>query len=262
MERLKLLRLHLRLNKQQMAELCGICRHRWYELETGQALPTPALAERLEQVVPGWAIANLAHTLSPRQLRNWVNLRPFELPQVNDESWGRAYSYWRYPISQLNLDERLLDWMRRYLPFASAPEVYSNLQLASLGGRALIANPHQLGFRDGLIVDANGKALGERQLPGLCGQHQGIRWINWPQVHLRPSSTTYCLDGLTWVRKGNQSVWCDLEIDGPRHDQEADEFRATALKIPSIRVPVEQVKLRRTTQIFLERVESILKSPR
>jgi len=116
------------------------------------------------------------------------------------------------------------------------------------GARPQISNPHVLGFRAWPIVDAEGQLLGERKLAGLMGRLQGLQYVLWPQVLLRPQTLTFRVDGLVFLRRGRRTVWCIVEFDGPGHRPEQDRFRAAQLKLPEIRVGWSEVA--QTVEIF------------
>jgi len=213
--------------------------------------------EQRTQVGP---VPSLADVFSAQKRRQWLpGLQPYELEPAHPEPWHRAAKNWHYPISQLGIEPRTRKWMERWMACESAIESYGWLQLASLGGRPQIHNPHQLGFRELPIMDGQGKALGERRLAGLCGEHKGIRFLAWPQVHLRPGSVTYRADGLVWMRYGQRVVWAILEFDGPLHRPEDDEFRESQLGLPPIRITHGQVTRLQVTATFLRKALEILK---
>ena len=260
MNLLKLVRKVLHLSQRQAAAQFKVSRQLWGQAEGGFCLPSAELAGCLEEASQVGPIPSLADVFSAQKRRQWVaDIRPYDLEMAHPEQWRRAAKNWRYPISRLDIESRTRKWMEKLMVCDSAIESYGWLQLASLGGRPQIHNPHQLGFRDLPIMDARGKALGERRLAGLCGERDEIRFLVWPQVHLRPASVTYTVDGLVWLRYQQRTAWAMMEFDGPRHRLEDDKFRESELGLTPIRVTHKQVEQFKVTTIFLRRAREILK---
>lgn len=204
MNLLKLVRKVLHLNQQQAAQKFEVSRQLWAYIESDSCLPSAKLAASLTEAVG--LVPHQDEVLSGREIRVLIqDLRPYEFELAHPEPWHRAAKNWAYPISRLELDPRTRPWMEKLMVCQSAIEAYGWLQLAGLKGRPQISNPHELGFRELPITDGRGKALGERRLAGLRGEHLGLRFLTWPQVHLRPGSVTYAVDGLVWIRWGNRS---------------------------------------------------------
>lgn len=242
MELYRKLRQQLQLTQGQMAERLGLSRQFWGQLETGKALLGRERARELEPVLG--PLPTMADTLSNQEQRGWSPLYPYELACVSGEPWRRALRNWGYPISQLGLDARTQAWMVQLLPCDSAVEAYGWLQLAALEARPLLHNPHQLGFRDQPIVDGQGKALGERYLPGLYGGHGEVKFMVWPQVRLRPGNTTFRVDGLVSLKVSGVVFWAILEFDGRGHNYEGDDVRRELLRMREIRISQDQVERR------------------
>ncbi|MBT9589209.1 helix-turn-helix transcriptional regulator [bacterium] len=260
MNLLKLVRTVLHLSQRQAAAQFKVSRQLWARTESGACLPSAELARCLEEASQVGPLPSLDDVLSARERRQWVaSARPYQLELAHPEPWRRAAKNWPYPISRLALEARTRQWMETLMVCDSAIEAYGWLQLASVGGRPQIDNPHELGFRDLPILDARGKVLGERRLAGLCGEHQGVRFMVWPQVHLRPASVTYRTDGLLWLRYQQRTAWAMLEFDGPRHRREDDEFRERELALPPLRITHREVTQLKVTTIFLRRAREILK---
>lgn len=253
---LQQLRRKLQFSMQEMAEHCGLARQSWRDLEMGHRLPSARLTQQLES--QHGPIPSQFDTFSAVEQRLWVPISPYSLSPVNPEPWQRALRNWAYPISHLKLDTRTLEWMTRMLPSESSLESCGLFQLASLKARPLLHNPHQLAYREHPIVDNLGKALGERCLAALCGQHEGLRFILWPQVNLRPGSVTFRTDGLLWLRFGPKCAWCILEFDGLGHNTDKDQYRAKILGHREIRLSHREVTQFQVAKLFQQEARKIL----
>jgi DNA-binding XRE family transcriptional regulator len=249
---LKELRLRLGATMQQMADRCQVSRQHWSDIEAGRVLPTPEVAGHLScfGLVP---CTN--DTLSARQLRTWETGCPYNLERVNPEPWDRAIRNWGY---RLDLDGRIREWLMTMIVSESGLESCGWFQLAALNARPLIENPHTLGYRELPIMDRQGKVLGERCLPGICGNWGGLRFMAWPQVSLRPGNVTYRADGLLWLREGKRSAWGVLEFDGPTHNLPWDAERKRLLGMAEIRFSHDEVKGFRVGQRFREQAQGVL----
>lgn len=238
---LRQMREALNLSQQQMARRFGVSRQRWCDLEVGVRLPSCELARQLEAALPPEPCPCVGDTLTFAQQRQLVSPRRYEISPVNVEKWLKAKESWAYPISQLQLGPRMRQWMESTFHLDSSVEAYGWYQLATLKARPLLHNPHELGFRAHPIVDNLGRALGERRLPGLYGQHDGLHFLVWPQVNLRPpNSPTLRPDGLVWLRKGRKCAWSILEFDGRGHNADNDAYRDSVLRLPPIRFDEDQ----------------------
>lgn len=189
---LREIRKQLCATQQEMADLCQVSRQYWCDLKAGQFLPSAAVAAKLEE---HGTFPSLQDTFSARQARLWFETFPYQVTRVNRQPWERALSNWAYPLSRMRMAERTRQWMVTMINCDSALEAYGWLQIAAMGALPQIHNPDELGFREQPIVDQDGKVLGERCLPGICGEFEGLRYMIWPQVNLRPKTTTFRPDG-------------------------------------------------------------------
>lgn len=254
MEMLREIRVRRCLTQQQMADKCRISRQRWSQIEAGLSLPPPEVAEELAEFGP---IPSALDMFSGQQLRQWFLTVPYQLKLVNRDPWEKALRNWGYWIGKLGVDGRTRQWMMGMLESESALEAYGWFQVAALNGRPQIYNPHEAGFGLHPVVDRLDRLLGERRLPGLYGQTEGIRFVAWPQISLRLRSI-FRLDGLIWLRKGVKGAWAMLEFNGPTHETEYDKTRKALLGLPDITVTESDIKALRVAAIFRKQAQKIL----
>lgn len=246
------------MSQGEVAEKLGFSRQFWQRVESGQALLGGEAGRLLEEEMGSLPLT--CDALTPQQIRVWTRVRPFELLRVNPEPWQRAGENWGYGISQLQLPKRLPEWLSKLFPADSAPECYAWLQIATLAARPLVENPHFLGFREIPILDRQGRALGERRLPGLYGSFDKVKFIVWPQVSLRPSraKAIFRVDGLVWVKQGRKGCWGILEFDGSNHDLAKDEVRRNLLKLGELRIPESEITGGQAAESFRRQARKLL----
>lgn len=235
-----------------LAARCGVARQSLMKVESGRALPSPEMAARVEKAL------GCGPLLCTDDLLTGWPVQPYEFEPVNPECWNRALADWSYSIEKLGLSGRLVGWMLGSLPSDSGLESYNLLQLAGLGGRGQVSNPHSAGFRGVPIVDHLGKALGDRALAGLQLQLDELTVLLWPQVRLRPHRTSYRVDGLVALRCGPRVLWSTMEVDGPRHDPEWDKIRQSLLRLEPIRLSEAQVRNRQSASAFVAQARQLL----
>ena len=242
----------LGLTQAQMADRVGLARQTWQLLEYGQLLPSAEVAEHIYQLT-AIVVPCLTDCISSKDARTWATVRPYEFEKASLEIWARVHEkcenmtelYRQIPAS-------LVGWMENMLACESFPEGFGLLQFALAGAGRMLSNPHELGYRGQPIIDARGQLLGERKLPGLQGRIQGLRYLLWPQVGLRPRSATFRLDGLMLVQAGASCIWCDLEFDSSLHDLARDQSRAKLIGLPEIRLSEQDVEAVRVVERVYE----------
>lgn len=249
----------LNYTPRQMAESYSLRPQTLHDLEQGRSLPAPELLEKLETELGLDGLPCTDYLISGREAQKWRRGAAYALQLVNPESWIKAEKRWSELLERLGVSRLMRRWLRRFVASDSALEVLGLYQLATLESRPMLANPHDLDFRGQPVVDAFGKALGTRVVPGFAGSRGNLRFLLWPQVSLRTSAATYRVDALVLVRMGTKVCWCVLEFDGPHHRLENDLFRQSALDLPHIRFSAEEVTAMGVTGKFLEAVAKLLK---
>ena len=149
----------------------------------------------------------------------------------------------------------MLGWLKRFCHSDEATESLGLVQLAAAGARPVFASPHECGFRGVPVMDFKGLSLGERLLPGLHWAHPEFECILWPQVTLRPMAISYRADYLVLLRKSS-SHWLILELDGQKHDQEADSYRQCQLGLLDIRIAANEVRKFRFISLLMEELKA------
>jgi len=236
------LRCRLNKNQQKMADACGIARTTWQLIEYGAQLPSSRVAQVLYEM-SGVVVPCESDCLTTVQRRQWRRQRPFELAAAAGDTWTRVHRHCQNMLGLYEkIDPKLLSWMEQLLPLESVPEGFNLLQFAYDGAQAFLDNPHELGYRTQALVDAQGKTLGERKLPGLRGKLGEVHYLLWPQVRIRPIAATFRVDGLMLLSLKSKSHWSTMEVDGPHHDQELDRKRRELLRLPELRITVAEVE--------------------
>lgn len=254
------LRLSLKLTQGQMAEACGLSRSAWQMIEYAVFLPSEEVALRICELSGLEAVPSVVHCFSNREMRSWTRTRPFELRRVNPEPWIRAHERCFHMTEfYRKITPRTVAWMEQMLPCHSMPEAFTWLQFAFLGGTPMFGSPPDFGFRHLSVMDPEGRALGERQLPGLQGEYQGLRYLVWPQVGLRPRSATFWVDGLMLLDQGREWRWSTLELDAAGHDPSRDPVRRKLLGMDEIRVSGEEIERLEALPRILEQAQVLLK---
>ena len=239
----------LGLSQTQLAQRCGLSRQFLVRVERGLALPSLEVAQRLEAALGCGPIVSTAHLLSEREWRR--DVCPYEFPVVNPACWRMALEDWPYPIGLLQIPERTTRWMESTLACESKLEAYAFFQIAKFDCLPQVSSPHSLGFRGLPIVDALGRVLGERLLPGLRGHLKDLHFLLWPQVRLKPGRVPFRTDALVLLRRRRNSLWCILEIDGFGHDPDRDESRTKWLALKDIRLSKYQVENHQAGATFI-----------
>lgn len=253
------IRRSLNYTPKQMAETYCLRPQTLHDLERGRSLPSAELLQKLEQELGLEGLPCADFLISGREAQKWRRGAAYGLQMVNPEPWIKAEKRWSSLLEELRVPRVTRRWLRRFLPSDSALEVLALYQLATLESRPILGNPHELDFRDQPIVDAFGKALGTRVLPGIAGSSGALRYLLWPQVWLRTSAASYRVDALVLVKVGTKVCWCVLEFDGPHHHLENDLFRQSALGIHHIRFSEHDVKSMNVVRKFLDEIAKLLK---
>lgn len=244
------LRKGLGVTQAGMARLCQLSRHHWGDVESGVTLPGPQAVRRIEALTGLAGLPSSVDSLTADEIRRLAGPRCYSICKPRLEGWrrfGPGRSGLRVPYQA---------WMERMLPADSALECRGWVQFALRGARPQISNPHSLGFRAWPIVDAEGQLLGERKLAGLRGCLEGLQYVVWPQVLLRPQLLTFRVDGLAFLRRGRHVAWSIVEFDGHGHRPEQDRYRAGQLQLPEIRVGWREVG--QTVDLFQARALCLL----
>jgi len=243
----KKLRKEKACSQAEMARLCGVSVVTWRRWEMGEFIPT---RERLELLARA-ELPCQEFLLTATEARQWGSRFPFELATTNSLNWKRAFQFWLRPIARLGLNPSLVDWLKLTFPCDSALEAFGWLQLAVAHAEPLLANPHFLGFRHHPIVDAHGKALGERLLAGLRLRWESSRMLVWPQVPMLVDGKSFRCDGLVLLRHNRHSQWRSLEFDGAGHDFSKDDYRRMQLGLREIRISGDEIKRTLALERFL-----------
>ena len=181
------------------------------------------------------------------------NRRPFDFEIYSQERWNLALSKWSYLIARLPVDMRVLGWMKLLIRVDSQLEALVWILLVAAGCKVFLGSPSSYGFRQHSAVDSRGEGLGERLLPGLYYEGNGVSFWLWPQVSLRPTTIAYRPDALMLFLEGSTRKWPVFEIDGGGHRNEKDEFRNEQLKMPEIRVTEDEIKGGDLLNLLIER---------
>ncbi|MFN8607363.1 MAG: helix-turn-helix transcriptional regulator [Vulcanimicrobiota bacterium] len=232
----------LGLTQRQMAEACEVPRSTWQMVEYGAFLPSEELGRKICELTGMAGVPTRGDLLSTQDTRRVHRSRPYEFERRSEDVWARTRARCQSMHGLFGkIEAGLLGWMESLLECESVPEGFTWLQFAFSGAGRLIANPHELGFRDQVIVDRQGRALGERQLPGLQGNWGRLNYLLWPQVSVRPQSAILRLDGLLLLIQGVERRWFDLEVDSALHEPERDAVRRNLLQMNEIRLTQEDV---------------------
>ena len=151
--------------------------------------------------------------------------------------------------------------MRNMLRCDSAIEALAWILLSVAGASTFVGNPHQWGFRKHPLVDGLGLCLGERVLPGLHYEKDGIAFWLWPQVSLRPRDLAFRVDALMLFVEGGRIRWLVVEIDGDGHVSTNDQFRKEQLQMGEVRIQGRDIKAHRMLELLIQearRAESVL----
>ncbi|MBX3171780.1 MAG: helix-turn-helix transcriptional regulator [Candidatus Eremiobacteraeota bacterium] len=238
-------RKELKLSQAQLAAPCNVGRQCISGIESGLYLPSPELAAALQRELKTKGLSDSSQLLTPRDIRQLVTLRPFELPPVDRESWQRMHKAYPKLVRALNLARQTSLWIERNLPAECAAEGIGLFSLATKGAKEIWASPSQLGYRGNSLLDSRGDALGERLLPGLRWVENDFDAILWPQPRLLGAHGTFRPDGLILVKVNAGVFWRGMEVDGPVHRTAErstwDRERERLLGLDLIRIPLEAV---------------------
>jgi len=236
-------------NLSQLGRATGLDRRYLADLERGVTLATPQVRELLSQHGLT-ALPCTTEVLRKKDLRA-LPLRPYEYPQYNLEAWDRAAA--SKPGLYRRIDPKCLAWLRRFVRADSILECDLWVRLLLAGGTRRWANPHECGYRNLPVVDDLGDALGERKLPCIHLKRNGLEVIIWPQVWLRPGKFTFRVDALV-LRILPTPHWGALEVDGPGHDFEKDDFRSEQLGQDTIRLNKSDIQNPELVEVVIQRI--------
>jgi len=181
------------------------------------------------------------------------NRRPFDFEIYSQERWKLALNNYSSLIARLGVDVRVLTWMRLLIRVDSQLEALFWILLVAGGCKVFLGSPTSYGFRQHLTVDSRGDGLGERVLPGLYYEGNGVSFWLWPQVSLRPTNIAYRPDALMLFLEGNIRKWLVSETDGRGHKKERDAFRNEQLKMGEVRFTEDEIKDRGLLNLLIER---------
>ena len=253
MNLLRIARIEKNLSQAELALRCGMSRQRLCKIENGRQLPTRAQSEALSKELGIGALPCSEDLFGERQMERVRNRRPFEFELYSQERWKLALRKWSYLIARLGVDLRALSWMRLLIRVDSQLEALVWILLVAAGCKVFLGSPSSYGFRQHLAVDSRGEGLGERLLPGLYYEGNGVSFWLWPQVSLRPSTIAYRPDALMLFLEGSTRKWLVFEIDGGGHRKDKDEFRNEQLKMAEVRVTEQEIKGRDLLNLLIER---------
>lgn len=235
----------LNLSQLQLATPYKVGRQCVSDIEGGLYLPSPELAAVLQTKLITEGLSDSSQILTPRVIRRLVTLRPFDLPAVNKEPWERMHKSYPKQVRALKVNSQISRWIERNLESECGTEGIGWFSLAAQGARGFWASPPQLGYRHSSLLDSQGKALGERLLPGLRWVGTDFEALIWPQPRLLGPNGTFRPDALMLARVESRAFWRGLEIDGASHRTAPrstwDKERERLLGLELIRFPTEQV---------------------
>ena len=238
----------MNLAQAEVARRCGMSRQRLCLIEGGRALPTQKQAVLLAGALGLGAVPCVEDIRSDKKVGR---LRPYTFDPVNQERWNSAGKFWERLFRKLPAGR--LAWMRNMLRVDSAIEALAWILLALAGATPFVGNPHQWGFRLHPLVDGLGLCLGERVLPGLHYEKDGVAFWLWPQVNLRPKDVTFRVDALMLFIEGDKCRWLIVEIDGDGHVSINDLFRQEQLKMGEVRILGDDIKARRMLELLIQK---------
>lgn len=216
----------------------GIPKTTLWEIEQGSWLPDPDQATRLKQVLGIPGLPDSSHFISQRQMRQVCHPLPVDWVRVNPVPWERMQKVFYKQLRELSLARTLLDWMKECLASDSPLECLFLSALAAAGAKPIIASPHACGYRAQCILGPEGKALGERYLPGLIWDIDGNPCVLWPQVSVLTPQGFFRIDVLALIC----DQWKTIELNGKNHDQQHDSFRASVLGHEPIVIDNEAIR--------------------
>lgn len=232
----------LGLSQPLLATDTGLSERRISDFECGRALPTLDQARALEKALRTAGLPHQGEILSAAAIRRLVRGKPFELPPVNAESWQRMDRFYREQVESLNLSDADRLWISTNFSADSGVDGVGVCSLVASGAKKIWSSPTECCYRGHGVVDRNGMALGERLLPALHWITKEFEAVLWPQVGLQNARSSYRVDYLVLIRIGKRLFWRIVEVDGPHHNQERDDYRSRLLQASPIRIPDRVVK--------------------
>lgn len=203
----------------------GISKTTLWEIERGSWLPDPDQAAKLRQVLGIPGLPDSSQVISQRQMRQICRPHPVDWSPANPVPWARMEKVFYKQLKTLSVARTLFDWMKECLAADSPLECLFLYALAAAGAKPIIASPHALGYRAQCILGREGKALGERSLPGLLWEVDKTPCLLWPQVTVLTPRGSFRIDVLVLICDS----WKTIELNGKNHDLLHDRFRASVL---------------------------------
>lgn len=228
------------LNDLTLAELSsrtGVPKQTLSDIESGLYLPSPEVARKIEQALQIQGLPDSSQILSEREIKSHYRARPFPVKPVDQRCWGVLEARLQVQLRKLKLQQNLIEWLKRVVPADSLAECLAHCSLLHAGAERVFVNPHRLGFRHRPILNSEGLALAEELLPAFRLKIKGKPCLLWPQVTLLTGVGQFRLDYLAFYR----GQWFNVEIDGPGHNREDDEYRRGVLGLPEIRISHQTV---------------------
>ena len=242
--------------QNEISSLTRVSRQQLQRLEAGEIVASAEQADALRQFFD-IAVLETKHVLDFSEMRRRSGIRPFLLDPVDPQPWKTARSNWGGGKSGVSLE--VWDWMSQFLPADSARECSGWVQLAAVGFKPFLGNPHQWGFDRLVVVDRQGRLLGARMLAGLSYSEGDVDIVIWPQVCLRVDDRhCYRVDGLMFFRKGRKRLWSVLEYDCEGHNYNRDAYRTVKIGLPEVRITGEELKSGRVFELLMRRAEEAL----
>lgn len=224
----------LGLSQAELARRCGVTRQRISAIVQGRELAEESLAKSLELHLGTEGLPRQRQILPRSVLRRLNRPRPFDLPAVNQDGWHRMERHYRDQIDILGLEPAALLWMQTNFTADSGVEGVGLCSLAATGAERVWASPTESGYRGHGVVDRNGQPLGERLLPALYWKTSEFEVVFWPQLGLQNARGTFRVDLLSLIRVSGRTFWRPIEINGPLHREEQDEYRSRLLGVKPI----------------------------
>ena len=247
-------RIKLNLSQAEVARRCGMSRQRLCMIEGGKALPTRSQAVLLAGTLGLGSVPCIEDLPSDKKMASSGRLRPYTFEPVNQERWDSAVKFWGHRFRRLPPGR--LAWMRNMLRVDSAIEALAWILLCLAGAIPFVGNPHQWGFRGHPLVDGLGQCLGERVLPGLYYEKEGVAFWLWPQINLRPKEVAFRVDALMLFVEGGRYRWLVVEIDGDGHVSKKDQFRQEQLKMGEVRIEGKDIKALRMLELLMQKARA------
>lgn len=255
MNKLKELRLEAGLTQVKLAELCGVRNQRISDWESGKRPVPLEILDRLSTLLQSRQSVD-ARVKMPRKHLDMAKIAGASTVQVDE-----AVTWLTFPGDTIEArycfsTRRPPDYFLGLVRVDAQAEIGAWRELVEEGGTPCLLSPVLAGFPRHPLVDGSGRPLGVRSKACFSVSFDEFDLLLWPQIWIRTEAATFRVDALMKISSRSRVFWAVLEINGPTHEPQKDQWREQQLDLPVFTFMNQEATSGRFTRLLKERIHS------